>query len=57
MTYSFDPANPMRLTRIASSDGRQITLSYNTQGRVATVSDGSRTWVYTYATGVASSSA
>lgn len=48
VTYTYDASNPWRLTTINSSDGRQITLTYNTAGRVATVFDGTRTWTYTY---------
>ena len=39
-----------RLTNITSSDGRTITLIY-TNGAVTSVSDGTRTWSYTYASG------
>ena len=34
---------------ITSSDGRTLSVTYNTSGHIATVSDGSRTWSYTYA--------
>lgn len=46
--YTYDPVNPMNLTRIESNDGRVITLSY-ANGRVSTVFDGTRTWAYQYA--------
>lgn len=46
--YSYDPANPMNLLRIDGSDGRAIVLSY-TNGRVSSVTDGSRVWNYVYA--------
>lgn len=45
--YTYDPSNPINLTRIESNDGRVITLSY-ANGRVSTVFDGTRTWMYQY---------
>ncbi|GAB2665385.1 RHS repeat domain-containing protein [Arenimonas aestuarii] len=33
---------------ITSSDGRTLSVTYNASGHIATVSDGSRTWSYTY---------
>ena len=45
--YTYDAANPLNLTRIESNDGRVITLSYS-GGRVSSVSDGTRTWLYAY---------
>ena len=33
---------------ITSSDGRTLSVTYNASGHIATVSDGSRTWNYTY---------
>ncbi len=50
VTYTFTNASnaPARLTKIDASDGRRITLAYNAQGHVGTVSDGSRTWAYEY---------
>jgi YD repeat-containing protein len=53
VTYTYDPQKPKNLTRIASSDGRSLTLSYvlDTNGSnevVRTVSDGTRTWTYNY---------
>lgn len=47
-TYTNGATERARLTQIASNDGRQLTLSYNTQGAVSAVSDGTRTWAYTY---------
>jgi YD repeat-containing protein len=53
VTYTYDPSKPWRLTSITASDGRSITLSYDgTSNRVATVSDGTRTWSYTYSNGL-----
>ena len=52
VTYTYDAANPWRLTKIESSDGRILTLSYNAAGQVSTVSDGTRTWTYGYAGGL-----
>ena len=50
VTYSFSNSAtaPARLSSIQSSDGRQIALTYNAQGQVATASDGSHTWTYQY---------
>jgi YD repeat-containing protein len=48
VTYAYNATNPWRLERIASPDGRTLTLTYNTAGRIASVSDGTRTWTYTY---------
>lgn len=50
VAYSYDNAydQPVRLTGIASNDGRHLTLQYNTSGYVASVSDGVRTWHYQY---------
>lgn len=48
VTYTYDPAKPWRLTKIAASDGRQLTLAYNGNGHIASVSDGTRSWTYTY---------
>jgi RHS repeat-associated protein len=47
VAYTYNPANPLLLTRIESSDGRVITVSY-ASGRVSAVSDGTRTFQYTY---------
>lgn len=44
-TYSNAWNAPPKLTRIASSDGRVLTLAY-TGNFVSSVSDGSRTWSY-----------
>lgn len=51
VSYTYDPANPGRLTRIQSSDGRTIDVGYTVvagKSRVLTVSDGTRTWTYSY---------
>ncbi len=47
VSYTYDAANPMQLQRIASSDGRIITLQY-ANGRVSSVNDGTRTFNYVY---------
>ncbi|MCF7221521.1 fibronectin type III domain-containing protein [Marilutibacter chinensis] len=51
VTYTYTNAYnaPARLTAIASSDGRGITLGYNANGKIGTVNDGTRTWQYEYA--------
>lgn len=51
VTYSYDSAEPWKLTRIQASDGRVLTLTYtsvNGSSRIDTVTDGSRTWNYDY---------
>ncbi|MEZ5464169.1 MAG: RHS repeat-associated core domain-containing protein [Lysobacteraceae bacterium] len=48
VTYTYDPANPQRLTRIESSDGRLLTLQYDTSGRIQSVTNGTRVWQYAY---------
>lgn len=55
VTYTYDPAKPSHLTRIQSTDGRVITLTWGPDSRavnevVQSVSDGSRTWRYHYHT-------
>ncbi|PPJ41946.1 MULTISPECIES: hypothetical protein [unclassified Pseudoxanthomonas] len=52
VTYTYTNAwdAPGKLTQIQASDGRTITLNYNGD-TVSSVSDGSRTWTYSYATG------
>jgi len=53
VTYSYSNSynQPVRLTAIAANDGRSLSLAYNSSGYVSSVSDGSRTWTYTYAAG------
>ncbi len=48
VNYSYDAANPWHLTTIASSDGRTISLAYDTSGRVSTVTAGGKQWTYSY---------
>jgi RHS repeat-associated protein len=48
VTYTFDPANPLRLQTIRASDGRSIELTYNAAGRIATAHTSARTWTYAY---------
>lgn len=45
--YSYDPTNPLLLTRIESNDGRVISISI-ANGRASSASDGTRSFVYTY---------
>lgn len=45
-TYSSDAF--AKLLSITSNDGRQLTLSYNASGYVSSVSDGTRTLIYSY---------
>jgi len=43
---------PTQLLSITASDGRQLTFTYVAgSDRIQSVSDGSRTWTYLYATG------
>jgi YD repeat-containing protein len=50
VNYGYSGKN---LTSISSNDGRQLTLTYDTSGtRLASATDGTRTWTYSYATGV-----
>ena len=58
VTYTYDTTDPWKLLSIVASDGRQITLTYSSGHRVASVYDGTRTWNYGYnntAAGTASS--
>jgi len=48
--YENTADQPVRLSRIYSSDNRKITLAYRPDGKVSSASDGSRTWKYYYAT-------
>jgi RHS repeat-associated protein len=53
VTYTYDPAKPANVTKIESSDGRVLNITYEivngiTTQRVKTVSDGMRTWTYSY---------
>lgn len=48
VTYTYNPASPWQLTRILANDGREITLTYNTAGHIATATAGTRTWTYSY---------
>lgn len=52
ITYTYDAAKPWRLLSMAASDGRSLTLAYNAAGHVSTVTDGTRTWTYTYGNGL-----
>ena len=56
--YSYETSNPEgypalvsnRLKSIVASDGRQIFISYGSNGKVSTVVANGRTWVYQYDT-------
>ncbi|MEJ7804686.1 MAG: hypothetical protein WKG03_02030, partial [Telluria sp.] len=55
VTYTYNPARPANLKKIASSDGRVIDITYviDASGEtnlIETVTDGSRTWRYAYHT-------
>lgn len=49
--YIYDTTVVGQLNRISASDGRQIDLTYNSIGKIATVTSGARTWTYTYVSG------
>lgn len=51
VTYSYSnaPNNPVRLSSIQSSDGRQIALTHDSLGQVTHVTQGGRSWEYHYA--------
>ena len=51
VTYTYDPAQPNNLTRIQSSDGRVVTLTYGAGGEahlIKTINDGTSTWGYSH---------
>jgi len=52
--YTYDTTDPWKLTDIADSapNGRHIHLTYGSDHRVSTVTDGTRTWTYSYSTAV-----
>lgn len=50
-TYTNTATQPLKITQIASSDGRTITFQYNASGFVSSVSDGLHSWTYTYQSG------
>jgi hypothetical protein len=51
VAYDWDASDGWKLNSIRSSDGRRLDLSYVAgTGRVSSVTDGSRTWVYQYTT-------
>ncbi|MQP76139.1 hypothetical protein CQ393_09570 [Stenotrophomonas sp. MYb238] len=47
-TYTNAWNAPARLTGIVSSDGRQLGITYNALGHVASVTQGTRSWTYQY---------
>ncbi len=53
-TYTNAWNAPAKLTQIAANDGRQINVAYS-GGYVSSVSDGQRSWQYTYGGGQAKS--
>lgn len=50
VTYTYTNAanQPVKLTRIRASDGRQIDITYNSAGQIASFTDGTRSWTYQY---------
>src|SRR5262249_22638080 len=47
--YTYDPSQPLHLKKVASSDGRTLTLTYfGASSIVHTIDDGSRTGTYGY---------
>ena len=45
--YTYDPANPLLLSRIDANDGREIRIN-NALGRAVSATDGTRTYHYSY---------
>jgi len=52
VTYTYDSTHPMRLTSISASDGRSLSIGYNSDGHISTVTSGNRTWSYVYGNGL-----
>jgi YD repeat-containing protein len=50
VTYAYNSGSPWRLESITSSDGRSISIAYDTLGRISAISVSGRTWTYTYNT-------
>ena len=48
VTYTYDPNAPEHLLSVSSSDGGLITLTYGSNGQVASISAGTRQWQYGY---------
>lgn len=51
VTYTYDPARPMNVTRITASDGRVASFTYGDTANpnlITSVNDGTRTWSYVY---------
>lgn len=49
VTLIYDPASPWRVQTITASDGRSVSFSYHPGTQlVSTVTDGLRTWTYSY---------
>lgn len=48
VTYTYDAANPARLTSIQANDGRAITFAYNANGQISQATANGRTWTYVY---------
>lgn len=51
VSYRYDTANPNQLVSITSSDGRALSIAWS-NNRIASVSDGTRTWSYLYGDGL-----
>lgn len=51
--YKYDSSG--KLTAIQANDGRLITIHYNGDGKVSSVTANNRTWIYTYNTDAAGS--
>ena len=54
VTYTYNTAEPWKVQSIQSSDGRSLVIAYlaGTQ-RIQSVTDGTRTWVYSYRSTIA----
>jgi YD repeat-containing protein len=49
--YGYSNDTYAKLLTVTANDGRSLSLTYNAQGYVDTLSDGSRTWRYSYTNG------
>lgn len=51
VVYEFDNTDHRRIKKILSSDGAQIDVAYNPDGRISSISAGGRNWSYNYDAG------
>ncbi|MGN6513713.1 MAG: RHS repeat domain-containing protein, partial [Lysobacteraceae bacterium] len=53
-TYASTPSQGLKVTQISASDGRSITLAYNTSGQISSATAGTQSVHYNYADGLLS---